>query len=85
MGNMPTPLKDAYMTELAESKLIRARHKHRECTLELTKHKLNIELMPVQLGNFEIVTTSCPNIKSKFVCQVKIVSITFPSKEVLSA
>ena len=48
-------LRDAYTIELADGKLIRADEVIPDCTLILDDRHFKINLMPVQLGGFDVV------------------------------
>ncbi|GJS74692.1 putative reverse transcriptase domain-containing protein [Tanacetum coccineum] len=51
----PTALDVAYTIELANRKLIGANTIIQGCTLNLLNHPVNIDLMPVELGSFDVV------------------------------
>ena len=51
----PALLEAKYTIELADGKLIETNHILEGCILELSGHKLHIDLMPVTLGTFDIV------------------------------
>ena len=48
-------LKDAYTIELANGELIRTDEVILNCILSLDDHQFKIDLMPVQLGGFDVV------------------------------
>ncbi|KAI3795656.1 hypothetical protein L1987_38313 [Smallanthus sonchifolius] len=50
-----TPLEHKYSIEIADGKLIEATHILEGCKLGLSGHKLDIDLMPVTLGSFDII------------------------------
>nr|GEW71647.1 reverse transcriptase domain-containing protein [Tanacetum cinerariifolium] len=51
----PTTLNYYYDVELADEKIIRINTIIRGCTLNLLNHPFNIDLMPVELGSFDII------------------------------
>ncbi|GJX39010.1 reverse transcriptase domain-containing protein [Tanacetum coccineum] len=51
----PTPLENSYDVELADGKIVRVDTIIRGCTLNFLNHPFNIDLMPVELGSFNII------------------------------
>ncbi|GJY48280.1 putative reverse transcriptase domain-containing protein [Tanacetum coccineum] len=51
----PTTLDHYYDVELADGKIIRINTIIRGCTLNLLNHPFNINLMPVELGSFDVI------------------------------
>nr|GEV43635.1 retrotransposon protein, putative, Ty3-gypsy subclass [Tanacetum cinerariifolium] len=51
----PTTLENHYVVELANGKIIRVNTIIRGCTLNFMNHPLNIDLMPVLLGSFDVI------------------------------
>nr|GEU94841.1 hypothetical protein [Tanacetum cinerariifolium] len=51
----PTTLDYYYDVELADGKIIRINTIIRGCTLNLLNHPFNIDLMPVELGSFDVI------------------------------
>ncbi|GKD58916.1 putative reverse transcriptase domain-containing protein, partial [Tanacetum coccineum] len=51
----PTTLDHYYDVELADGKIIRINTIIRGCTLNFLDHPLNINLMPVELGSFDVI------------------------------
>ena len=51
----PIPLDYKYTMELANDKLIETEHVFRGRVMVLADHELKIDLMPVTLGNFDLV------------------------------
>ncbi|GJX63013.1 putative reverse transcriptase domain-containing protein [Tanacetum coccineum] len=51
----PTTLNQYYDVELADRKIIRINTIIRGCTLNFLNHPFNIDLMPVELGNFDVI------------------------------
>nr|GEY39940.1 hypothetical protein [Tanacetum cinerariifolium] len=52
---VPTPLGNRYDVELANGKIIRVDTIMRGCTLNFLSHPFNIDLMPVELGSFDVI------------------------------
>ncbi|GKB26503.1 putative reverse transcriptase domain-containing protein [Tanacetum coccineum] len=52
---VPTTLDHDYDVELADGKIIRVNTIIRGCTLNFLNHPFNIDLMPVELGNFDVI------------------------------
>ncbi|GJY74208.1 putative reverse transcriptase domain-containing protein [Tanacetum coccineum] len=51
----PTALEVSYAVELADRKIIGADTIIRGCTLNLLDHPFNVDLMPVELGSFDVI------------------------------
>ncbi|GJZ99091.1 putative reverse transcriptase domain-containing protein [Tanacetum coccineum] len=51
----PTTLDHYYDVELADGKIIRINTIIRGCTLNFLNHPFNIELMPIELGSFDVI------------------------------
>ncbi|GKB76830.1 putative reverse transcriptase domain-containing protein [Tanacetum coccineum] len=52
---IPTTLDHDYDVELADRKIIKVNTIIRGCTLNFLNHPFNVDLMPVELGNFEVI------------------------------
>ncbi|GKE59064.1 putative reverse transcriptase domain-containing protein, partial [Tanacetum coccineum] len=52
---VPTPLENSYDVELANGKIVRVDTILRGCTLNFLNHPFNIDLMPVELGSFDVI------------------------------
>ncbi|GJY60678.1 putative reverse transcriptase domain-containing protein [Tanacetum coccineum] len=52
---IPTILNNYYDVELADGKIIRVNTIIRGCTLNFLNHPFNIDLMPVELGSFDVI------------------------------
>ena len=50
-----TKLTDSYEIELADGKLIKTSEILQGCTLQLKDHCFSIDLLPIELGSFDIV------------------------------
>ncbi|KAI3802553.1 hypothetical protein L1987_30689 [Smallanthus sonchifolius] len=86
LGIKASKLDQSYTIELANGKLIETREVFRGCTLCLENHTFNIDLLPVELGSFDIVIGMDWLTKNhaEIVCFEKIVRIPLPSGEILS-
>ncbi|GKE12762.1 putative reverse transcriptase domain-containing protein, partial [Tanacetum coccineum] len=51
----PTLLENSYDVELADGKIVRIDTIVRGCTLNFLNHPFNIDLMPVELGSFDVI------------------------------
>nr|GEV25199.1 hypothetical protein [Tanacetum cinerariifolium] len=52
---VPTPLGNSYDVELADDKIVRIDTIMRGCTSNFLNHPFNIDLMPVELGSFDVI------------------------------
>ncbi|GJU89404.1 putative reverse transcriptase domain-containing protein [Tanacetum coccineum] len=72
---IPTTLDHGYDVELADGKIIGVNALIRGCTLNFLNHSFNIDLMPVELGSFDVIIGM--DLLSKYhaviVCDEKIV------------
>ncbi|GKC93887.1 putative reverse transcriptase domain-containing protein [Tanacetum coccineum] len=50
-----TPLENSYDVELADGKIVGVDTIMRGCTLNFLNHPFNIDLMPVELGSFDVI------------------------------
>ncbi|GJY06169.1 putative reverse transcriptase domain-containing protein [Tanacetum coccineum] len=51
----PTPLENSYDVELAYGNIVRIDTIIRGCTLNFFNHPFNIDLMPIELGSFDVI------------------------------
>ncbi|GJZ17439.1 putative reverse transcriptase domain-containing protein [Tanacetum coccineum] len=51
----PTPLENSYVVELADGKIVGIDTIIRGCTLNFLDHPFNIDLIPVELGSFDVI------------------------------
>ncbi|GKD78955.1 putative reverse transcriptase domain-containing protein, partial [Tanacetum coccineum] len=51
----PTSLENCYDVELADGKLVKMDTVLRGCTLNFLDHPFNVDLMPVELGSFDVI------------------------------
>ncbi|GJZ03255.1 putative reverse transcriptase domain-containing protein [Tanacetum coccineum] len=52
---VPTPLDNSYDVELADGKIVRIDTIIRGCTLNFLDHPFHIDLMPIELGSFDVI------------------------------
>nr|GEZ00987.1 putative reverse transcriptase domain, ribonuclease H-like domain, aspartic peptidase domain protein [Tanacetum cinerariifolium] len=52
---VPTPLGNSYEGELADGNIVEVDTIMRGCTLNFLNHPFNIDLMPVELGSFDVI------------------------------
>nr|GFB61832.1 putative reverse transcriptase domain-containing protein [Tanacetum cinerariifolium] len=75
----PTPLGSSYDVELADGKTVEIDTIIRRCTLNFLNHPFNIDLMPVELGSFDVVI--CMDWLRKYhaiiVCDEKLVHVPY--------
>ncbi|GJV45149.1 putative reverse transcriptase domain-containing protein [Tanacetum coccineum] len=76
---VPSTLDHDYDIELVDEKIIRVNAIIRGCTLNFLNHPFNVDLMPIELGSFDVIIGM--DWLSKFhaviVCDEKIVHIPF--------
>ncbi|GKA20461.1 putative reverse transcriptase domain-containing protein [Tanacetum coccineum] len=79
---VPTALDHDYDVELADRKIIGVNTSIRGCTLNFLNHPFNIDLMPVELGSFDVIIGMdwLVNYHAVIVCNEKIVRIPFGNK-----
>ncbi|GKE06696.1 putative reverse transcriptase domain-containing protein, partial [Tanacetum coccineum] len=75
----PTPLENCYDVELADGKLVGIDTIIRGCTLNFLDHPFNIDLMPVELGSFDVIIgmdwlRRCHDV---IVCDEKLVQVPY--------
>ncbi|GJT00636.1 putative reverse transcriptase domain-containing protein [Tanacetum coccineum] len=75
----PTALDHDYNVELADGRIVRLNTIIRGCTLNLLNHPFNIDLMPVELGSFDVIIGMdwLAKYHAVIVCAEKIVRIPF--------
>nr|GFA91195.1 hypothetical protein [Tanacetum cinerariifolium] len=75
----PTPLGSSYDVELADGKIVGINTIIRGCTINFQNHPFNIDLMPVELGSFDVIIgmdwlRKCHAVS---VCDEKLVQIPY--------
>ena len=80
-----TKLTDSYKIELADGKLIKTSEILQGCTLQLKDHSFSIDLLPIELGSFDVVVgMDClSKNRAEIVCYDKIVRVPLSNGEVL--
>ncbi|GJR06290.1 retrotransposon protein, putative, ty3-gypsy subclass [Tanacetum coccineum] len=75
----PTALNHDYNVELADGRIVGLNTIIRGCTLNLLNHPFNIDLMPVELGSFDVIIGMdwLAKYHAVIVCAEKIVRIPF--------
>ncbi|KAI3822276.1 hypothetical protein L1987_09865 [Smallanthus sonchifolius] len=78
-------LHDAYTIELANGKLIKASDIIRGCTMNLNDHPFSVDLIPINLGSFDVVIGMdwLSKHRAEIICSEKIVRIPLSNGEVL--
>ncbi|GKA81171.1 putative reverse transcriptase domain-containing protein [Tanacetum coccineum] len=81
----PTPLENSYDVELADGKLVRIDIIIRGCTLNFLNHPINIDLMPIELGSFDIIIGMdwLRKYHAVIVCDEKLVQIPYGNKTLI--
>nr|GEU62499.1 retrovirus-related Pol polyprotein from transposon TNT 1-94 [Tanacetum cinerariifolium] len=80
-----TPLGNSYDVELADGKIVRVDTIMRGCTLNFLSHSLNIDLMPLELGSFDIIIgmdwlRRCHTV---IVCDEKLVRVPYGNETLI--
>ena len=80
-----TTLKSPYTVEIANGKLIHARNVIRNCMLKLDNHEFSIDLIPMNLGSFDIVVGMdwLSRNHAEIICSERLIQIPLPSGNVL--
>ncbi|GJV63876.1 putative reverse transcriptase domain-containing protein [Tanacetum coccineum] len=75
----PTSLENCYDVELADGKLVKIDTIIRGCTLNFLDHPFNIDLMPVELGSFDVIIGMdwLRRYHAVIVCDEKLVQIPY--------
>ncbi|GJS02456.1 putative reverse transcriptase domain-containing protein [Tanacetum coccineum] len=75
----PSTLDVSYAVELADGRVVGSDTIIRECTLNLLNHPFNIDLLPVELGSFDVIISMdwLSKYHAIIVCDEKIVRIPY--------
>ncbi|GJZ04565.1 putative reverse transcriptase domain-containing protein [Tanacetum coccineum] len=75
----PTPLENSYDVELADGKIVGIDTIIRGCTLNFLDHPFNIDLMPVELGSFDVIIGMdwLRRCHAVIVCDEKLVRVPY--------
>ncbi|KAD5802711.1 hypothetical protein E3N88_14071 [Mikania micrantha] len=78
-------LETPYIIELANGKLIKTNSVIQGCFLNLNDHLFNIDLLPIELGSFDVVVGMdwLSDNQAEVVCQNKVIRITLPNGNTL--
>ncbi|GJV69998.1 putative reverse transcriptase domain-containing protein [Tanacetum coccineum] len=81
----PTPLENSYDVELADEKIVRVDTIMRGCTLNFLNHPFNIDLMPVELGSFDVIIGMdwLRRCHAVIVCDEKLVRIPYGNETLI--
>ncbi|GJZ18585.1 putative reverse transcriptase domain-containing protein, partial [Tanacetum coccineum] len=75
----PTPLENCYDVELGDGKLVGIDTIIQGCTLNFLEHPFNIDLMPVELGSFDVIIGMdwLRRCHAVIVCDEKLVQVPY--------
>nr|GFA03552.1 hypothetical protein [Tanacetum cinerariifolium] len=81
----PSTLDYSYDVELADGQIIRVNTVIRGCTLNFLNHPFNIDLMPVELGSFDVIIGMgwLTTYHAVIVCDEKIVCVPFGNETLI--
>nr|GEV00909.1 reverse transcriptase domain-containing protein [Tanacetum cinerariifolium] len=76
---VPTPLGNSYDVELADGKIVRVDNIMWGCTLNFLNHPFNIDLMPIELGSFDVIIGMdwLRRCHAVIVCDEKLVRVPY--------
>ncbi|GKF26964.1 putative reverse transcriptase domain-containing protein, partial [Tanacetum coccineum] len=79
------PLENSYDVELADGKIVGVDTIMRGCTLNFLNHSFNIDLMPIELGSFDIIIGMdwLRRCHAVIVCDVKHVRIPYGNETLI--
>nr|GEY48688.1 putative reverse transcriptase domain-containing protein [Tanacetum cinerariifolium] len=79
IDSIPTPLGNSYDFELADGKIVGIDTIMRGCTSNFLNHPFNIDLMPVELGSFDVIIDMdwLRRCHAVIVCDEKVVRIPY--------
>nr|GEU95524.1 reverse transcriptase domain-containing protein [Tanacetum cinerariifolium] len=82
---VPTPLENSYDVELADGKIVSVDTIIRGCTLNFLNHPLDIDLIPVELGSFDVIIDMDWLIRyhAMIVCNEKLVRIPYGNETLI--
>ncbi|GJY10433.1 reverse transcriptase domain-containing protein [Tanacetum coccineum] len=81
----PSPLENSYDIELADGKIVRIDTIIQGCTLNFLNHSFNIDLMPVELGSFDVIIDMdwLRRCHAVIVCDEKLVRILYGNETLI--
>nr|GEV27286.1 putative reverse transcriptase domain-containing protein [Tanacetum cinerariifolium] len=82
---VPTPLGNSFDVELADGKIVRVDTIMPGCTLNFLNHPFNIDLMPVELGSFDVIigTDWLRRCHTVIVCDEKLVRVPYGNETLI--
>nr|GEX67425.1 reverse transcriptase domain-containing protein [Tanacetum cinerariifolium] len=82
---VPTPLGNSYDVELADGKLVGVNTIMRGYTLNFLNHLFNIDLMPIELGSFDVIIDIdwLRKYHDVIVCDEKLVRVPYGNKTLI--
>ncbi|GJT80509.1 putative reverse transcriptase domain-containing protein [Tanacetum coccineum] len=82
---IPTTLDHGYDVELADGRIIWVNTLIRGCTLNFLNHPFNIDLMPVEMGSFDVIIGMdwLAKYHAVIVCDEKLVRVPFGDKTLI--
>ncbi|GJY70008.1 reverse transcriptase domain-containing protein [Tanacetum coccineum] len=80
-----TPLENSYDVELADGKIVGVDTIMRGCTLNFLNHPFNIDLMPVELGSFDVIIGMdwLRRCHAMIVCDEKLVRVPYGNETLI--
>ncbi|XP_076932849.1 uncharacterized protein LOC143595474 [Bidens hawaiensis] len=86
LGIEPKKLDSKYSIELANRKTIETGEVVRNCSILLENHTFSIDLLPVELGSFDVVVGMdwLSKNQAEIVCSEKLIRLPLPSGETLT-
>ncbi|GKB57641.1 putative reverse transcriptase domain-containing protein [Tanacetum coccineum] len=81
----PIKIEDSYEVELADGRLVSTNTVLKGCTLSLVNHIFEIDLMPIELGTFDVIIGMDWLVKhdAVIVCGEKVVRISYKNKTLI--
>ncbi|GJX62616.1 putative reverse transcriptase domain-containing protein [Tanacetum coccineum] len=81
----PIKIKDSYEVELADERIVSTNTVLKGCTLSLVNHIFEINLMPIELGTFDVIIGMdwLINHDAVIVCGEKVVRIPYKNKTLI--
>nr|GEY04083.1 reverse transcriptase domain-containing protein [Tanacetum cinerariifolium] len=82
---VPIPLGNSYDVELDDGKIVGVDTIMRGCTLNFLNHLFNIDLMPVELGSFDVIISMdwLRRCHAVIVCDEKLVRVTYGNETLI--
>nr|GEV33590.1 reverse transcriptase domain-containing protein [Tanacetum cinerariifolium] len=79
------PLRNSYDVKSADGKIVRVNTIMRGCTLNFLNHPFNIDLMPVELGSFDVIIGMdwLRKYHAVIVCDEKLVRVPYGNKTLI--